>query len=112
MSTAVCYGGVPKAKQYPCMLNANFWVGTPGRLMDFFGAGQLTAANITFLVLDEADKMLDEGFLDDIHYMLERMPSRFQLMCFSATWNKAVQNLVCFSSTVLPTSLVLSPYNT
>ena len=64
---------------------ANIVVGTPGRLKDLLERGVLKLNQIRFLVLDEADIMLDMGFIDDVEYIMSMMPQRKQMMLFSAT---------------------------
>jgi ATP-dependent RNA helicase DeaD len=60
-------------------------VGTPGRIIDHISRGTLVLDRVNFLVLDEADRMLDMGFKDDIEYILSRTPSDRQTAMFSAT---------------------------
>ncbi|GAA4949775.1 hypothetical protein GCM10023205_07890 [Yinghuangia aomiensis] len=60
-------------------------VGTPGRLLDLAGQGHLDISQVRMLVLDEADEMLDLGFLPDVEKIVDRLPARRQTMLFSAT---------------------------
>jgi superfamily II DNA/RNA helicase len=60
-------------------------VGTPGRLLDLSRQGQLKLKEVSRLVLDEADEMLDLGFLPDVEKILSSTPNRAQTMLFSAT---------------------------
>lgn len=60
-------------------------VGTPGRLLDLAGQGHLDLSQVRMLVLDEADEMLDLGFLPDVEKIVDRLPARRQTMLFSAT---------------------------
>ncbi|MET7301417.1 DEAD/DEAH box helicase [Embleya sp. NPDC005575] len=60
-------------------------VGTPGRLLDLVGQGHVNLSEVKMLVLDEADEMLDLGFLPDVEKIVERLPARRQTMLFSAT---------------------------
>ncbi|WP_237536139.1 DEAD/DEAH box helicase, partial [Streptomyces sp. SID3343] len=60
-------------------------VGTPGRLLDLVGQGHVNLSEVKMLVLDEADEMLDLGFLPDVEKIVERLPKRRQTMLFSAT---------------------------
>jgi ATP-dependent RNA helicase RhlE len=69
-------------------------IGTPGRLMDLAQRGALRLQNISSLVLDEFDRMLDMGFVDDIKKMVRLMPNRKQTMLFSATIDKMQQSLI------------------
>lgn len=68
-------------------------VGTPGRLLDHLRRGTLSLDGIRFLVLDEADEMLDMGFIDDVEAILAETPSERQTMLFSATVPEAVERL-------------------
>ncbi|MDY6857055.1 MAG: DEAD/DEAH box helicase, partial [Thermodesulfobacteriota bacterium] len=60
-------------------------VGTPGRVMDHMKRGTLQLNRLSYLVLDEADKMLHMGFIDDVEWILKRMPMKRQMALFSAT---------------------------
>ncbi|MBP7284147.1 MAG: DEAD/DEAH box helicase [Leptospiraceae bacterium] len=60
-------------------------VATPGRLIDHIKSGKLSLANISFFVLDEADRMFDMGFIKDIRYVMKKCPDNKQVMLFSAT---------------------------
>lgn len=68
-------------------------VGTPGRLMDLMRRGDLSFEDVRFLVLDEADRMLDMGFIDDIEWILQRVPKDRQTMLFSATLPETIREL-------------------
>ena len=68
-------------------------VGTPGRLMDLMRRGELSFDDISVVVLDEADRMLDMGFIDDIEWILQRVPKKRQTMLFSATLPEAIREL-------------------
>lgn len=68
-------------------------VGTPGRIMDLMRRGELSFNNVRFLVLDEADRMLDMGFIDDIEWILQRVPKARQTMLFSATLPDTIKQL-------------------
>ena len=68
-------------------------VGTPGRLMDLMRRGQLSFEGVRFLVLDEADRMLDMGFIDDIEWILQSVPKNRQTMLFSATLPDTIKGL-------------------
>jgi len=71
-------------------------VGTPGRIMDLMRRGVLDVSKIRFLVLDEADRMLDMGFIDDIRWILQRCPPKEarQTLFFSATMPEPIKELV------------------
>jgi len=68
-------------------------VGTPGRLMDLMRRGELRFDGVRYLVLDEADRMLDMGFIDDIEWILSRVPKDRQTMLFSATLPETIREL-------------------
>lgn len=68
-------------------------VGTPGRIMDLMRRGQLKFDGVRHLVLDEADRMLDMGFIDDIEWILQQVPKDRQTMLFSATLPEQVREL-------------------
>jgi ATP-dependent RNA helicase DDX5/DBP2 len=66
-------------------------IATPGRLLDFLNRGDTNLRRVTYLVLDEADRMLDMGFEKDIRTIIEKIPNQErQTMMFSATWPKEV----------------------
>ncbi len=84
-STVVIYGGVSMEHQIKGLRNASVAIGTPGRIMDLMRRGYLNLDGIKFFVLDEADRMLDMGFIDDIKWILSKAPKNKQMMLFSAT---------------------------
>jgi len=69
-------------------------IGTPGRLKDVMNRGALSLLDTTTFVLDEADRMLDMGFINDIRFVAEKLPSERQTFCFSATMTPNIQALV------------------
>lgn len=93
VASAMCYGGAKKDTQLGYMKNSNLWCGTPGRLRDFFESGDLSRANVTLLVLDEADRLLEDGFADDLNFIIRGFPKMYQTFFFSATWSTDVQHL-------------------
>ncbi len=89
------YGGVSIERQIKELKQGkNIIVGTPGRLLDIHNRGILKLNNIKFLVLDEADRLLDMGFLPDIKAILNSIKSKFQFMLFSATFDEKLKKLV------------------
>jgi superfamily II DNA/RNA helicase len=89
--TATVYGGVPYDEQVKALTaGVDVVVGTPGRLIDLSNRGTLDLAHVKVLVLDEADKMLDLGFLPDVERLIARTPELRQTMLFSATMPGAV----------------------
>ena len=97
--SAVCiYGGSNKDDQRTQLRRgggADIVVATPGRLKDFMGDDTVSLARAGFVVLDEADRMLDKGFEDDIRFILGACPSREQrqTLMFTATWPTSVRGL-------------------
>lgn len=89
------YGGVSKDDQRMELRKANIIVATPGRLKDFLNEGSLSFKKIEYLVLDEADRMLDKGFEDDIKLLISAMPSskKRQTAMFTATWPNSIRDL-------------------
>src|SRR5213076_1031128 len=85
-SVTSIYGGRPYEPQIEALrAGADVVVGTPGRLLDLSQQGHLQLGGISVLVLDEADEMLDLGFLPDIERILRQIPETRQSMLFSAT---------------------------
>ena len=81
-----CYGGKPLAKQIERLKSGiDILVGTPGRILDLINRRALTLDSIRWIVLDEADRMLDIGFRPDIEKILKRTPAERQTLLFSAT---------------------------
>lgn len=85
------YGGIGYTRQLESLRKGlDIAIGTPGRLLDFSQKGYLQLKNVEVLVIDEADRMFDMGFLPDITKLIQKMPSRKyrQSMLFSATLNR------------------------
>jgi ATP-dependent RNA helicase RhlB len=92
----VCYGGAGyESQRQELTEGVDLLIGTPGRIIDFFKQGVFTLKEIEVLVLDEADRMFDLGFIDDIRYLLRRMPKPDQRRnyLFSATLSQRVLEL-------------------
>ena len=86
ITAAAIYGGVGMAPQEHAMrAGVDVLIATPGRLLDHLNAPYASLKNIEFLVLDEADRMLDMGFLPDIKRILRLVPTKRQTLLFSAT---------------------------
>jgi len=93
-ATAI-YGGAPMDRQVRALRNgAQVVVGTPGRLIDHVERGTIDLSHVRTIVLDEADRMLDMGFVDDMEAILRTLPEDRQTLFFSATMNSAVQRLI------------------
>lgn len=87
------YGGVSMQNQINKLRKTHIVVATPGRLIDLLNRKALDLKEIRFLVFDEADRMLDMGFVRDIEKILRRMPQKKQTMLFSATVSKEIEKL-------------------
>lgn len=91
---ACVYGGQAAAIQIRALrAGAQIVVGTPGRVKDLIGRNVLKLKNIRTVVLDEADEMLNFGFLPDIRWILGKVTNKHQTLLFSATMNKAVSGI-------------------
>jgi ATP-dependent RNA helicase RhlE len=92
---AILIGGVSENAQIQAVRNgAGLLIATPGRLQDFIGRRVVDLKHIKLLVLDEADRMLDMGFLPAIQRILAILPKKRQTLCFSATMEQSVAGLV------------------
>ncbi len=88
------YGGVSIQRQIHTLDNGvHIVVGTPGRIIDHLKRRTLNLDSVRFVVLDEADRMLDMGFIDDIEYILSKVPVNRQTSLFSATIDQSVMNI-------------------
>ncbi len=91
---AAVYGGVGMEPQTKALrAGVEIVAATPGRLLDHMGIGNTRFDRLSFLVLDEADRMLDIGFMPDIRRIVERLPTNRQTLLFSATMPPAVASL-------------------
>ena len=94
IKTATVYGGQSYSRQLGRIENgANIVVATPGRLLDMLKSKKLKNFNPNFVVLDEADEMLDMGFLDDIKAIFKYLPEERQTLLFSATMPEPIKKL-------------------
>ncbi len=92
--SSVIFGGVNQKPQVAKLRNGvDILIATPGRLLDLKEQGHLTLSKIEILVLDEADRMLDMGFLRDIERIMKLMPKRRQNLLFSATFSGNIKKL-------------------
>jgi ATP-dependent RNA helicase DeaD len=87
------YGGVPINRQIKDIPKAEVVIATPGRLLDHLERGTINISKINILVLDEADRMLDMGFLDDVEQIIQECPTDRQTLFFSATISKEIKRL-------------------
>jgi ATP-dependent RNA helicase DeaD len=88
------YGGVGIVPQIDALRTADIVVGTPGRILDHLQRRTINLQNIRFMVLDEADRMFDMGFIEDVERILSQTPKSRQTMLFSATMPESILNLV------------------
>lgn len=94
MYSALCVGGMSMRNQIRDLRrNPHVIIGTPGRLRDLMIQNELDLSSVKIAVLDEADRMLDMGFLPDISCILDKVPSQRQTLCFSATTTPAISKL-------------------
>ena len=92
---ATVVGGMPYREQIAQLQNAALVVATPGRLLDLASNGQIVLDQVRFLVVDEADRMLDLGFADALAEIHQLTAQRQQTMMFSATFAPRIQQLPC-----------------
>ena len=94
LSSALAIGGVPMGRQVrSVMQGVEVMVATPGRLLDLVQSNGLKLNQVEFLVLDEADRMLDMGFINDIRKVVAKLPIKRQTLFFSATMPKDIAEL-------------------
>jgi len=94
MSTIAVYGGASRNEQLEAYeRGVDIMVATPGRLLDFLTAEDMKLDRVTYLVLDEADRMLDMGFEENISEICSKIRIDRQTLMFSATWPTEVQDL-------------------
>jgi ATP-dependent RNA helicase RhlE len=94
ISRATIFGGVGEQPQIQAVRRGvDILVATPGRLLDLMGAGHITLRDVKYLVLDEADRMLDMGFLPQIRRIVKAVPTERQTLLFSATLSKDIEKL-------------------
>jgi ATP-dependent RNA helicase RhlE len=94
LRTVVVYGGLgPKTQIEQIKAGVDIIVATPGRFLDIYLANHINTQYLKFLVLDEADKMMDMGFIGSIHRILEIVPRKRQNLLFSATMSNLVQKI-------------------
>ena len=94
LKQVVVFGGVPQHKQVMELRNhPDILVATPGRLLDLMQQGLVNLDTIKYFVIDEADRMLDSGFLNDVKKIIRKMPVRKQTLFFSATIPAEIKQL-------------------
>jgi len=94
IKSTVVFGGVkPKAQITTLRSGVDVLVATPGRLLDLHNQGKLSLKRVDLFILDEADRMLDMGFLRDIKKIISYLPSKRQNLMFSATFSREIKAL-------------------
>ncbi len=94
LRTLVIFGGVKQGAQEQALKKGvDILVATPGRLLDFIGQGLISLKTLDIFVLDEADRMLDMGFVHDVKRIIKLLPSKRQTLFFSATFPEEISNL-------------------
>ena len=94
LSMALLIGGVQMGDQVKALeKGVDVLIATPGRLMDLFGRGKILLTGCELLVIDEADRMLDMGFIPDIEEICSKLPKNRQTLLFSATMPPPIQKL-------------------
>ncbi len=112
LRSSVVYGGVPIEPQTKVLrAGVEILVATPGRLLDHVQQRSVNLGQVSILVLDEADRMLDMGFLPDIRKIIAMLPAKRQNLLFSATFDDEIRRL---SATILrdPVTVEVAPRNT
>ena len=93
LRVSIVYGGVNIGHQIKELQNAEIVVGTPGRILDHLERGTINLSDIKIFVLDEADRMLDMGFIRDVEKIIKNIPKERQTLLFSATISIDVEHL-------------------
>jgi ATP-dependent RNA helicase RhlE len=111
VKTIGIFGGVDQAPQIAALENGiDILVATPGRMFDLVSQGHLKLHAIEILILDEADHMLDLGFIRDINDLIRHLPAKRQTLFFSATINPKIKKLA-YSLVSKPIRIQISPKN-
>ncbi|MCC2590741.1 DEAD/DEAH box helicase [Chryseobacterium sp. MFBS3-17] len=94
LKNLVIFGGVKQGAQEAALKKGvDILIATPGRLLDFIGQGIISLKNLEIFVLDEADRMLDMGFVHDVKRVVKLLPPKRQTLFFSATFPAEIENL-------------------
>ncbi|MEC5395518.1 DEAD/DEAH box helicase [Bergeyella sp. RCAD1439] len=94
LKTLVIFGGVKQGAQENALKKGtDILIATPGRLLDFIGQGLISLKHLEIFVLDEADRMLDMGFVHDVKRVVKLLPTQRQTLFFSATFPEEIKNL-------------------
>ena len=108
----VVFGGVPQSQQVGALkMGVDILIATPGRLLDLINQGYVKLGDISIFVLDEADRMLDMGFIHDVRKLIKLIPAKRQSLFFSATMPESIRVL---ASTILtdPMEVEVTPAST
>ena len=93
LNASVVYGGASMGQQIKSVKYVDLLIATPGRLIDLLGRQILRLEQVAYFVLDEADRMLDMGFMPQVEEIMQYLSSHRQNLLWSATWPKEVQSL-------------------
>ena len=94
LRNTVIFGGVKQSKQVASLQQGvDILVATPGRLLDLMNQGYISFSDLKYVVLDEADQMLDMGFIHDVKKIIAKLPQKRQSLFFSATMPKSIVDL-------------------
>jgi len=109
---AVVYGGVSQVPQVKALQHGvDTLIATPGRLLDLMNQGHVDLNHVEVLILDEADQMLDMGFIPDLRRIIARVPKKRQTLMFSATMPEPIRKLAS-EWLINPVSLHMAPMGT
>lgn len=109
ITTTVIYGGVNQSRQVKALQKwVDILIATPGRLLDLINQKYVDLSNVEIFILDEADRMLDMGFINDVKKVLRHIPTQRQTLFFSATMAPSIMDL---AHTILnnPISIEVTP---
>ncbi len=93
LTIAAIYGGVGYQPQETALSQAEVVVGTPGRLLDHLNRRNIDFSNLNCVVLDEADKMVEMGFIEDITEIMDHLPAKKQVLLFGATLSREIDRI-------------------
>lgn len=93
LKTSVVYGGVSIKNQINSVRKSEIVVGTPGRLLDILNRNMMNLSRCNLLIIDEADKLLEMGFIEDVLKIIKFMPDNRQTLMFSATINSKINSI-------------------
>lgn len=106
LRSALLIGGMPMGRQLRDLrANSRLIIGTPGRIKDHLSQGSLSLSRCNMIVLDEVDRMLDMGFINDVRLILSKLPAERQSFFFSATLSPTIQSLI---QTFAPNPVVIN----